>query len=271
MKPTQSNPFRSFHRPLVMGHRGDQTVSPENTLLALKNAALLELDVIETDIRMTKDNELILFHDETLDRTTNKTGPVKSYTLDELNQVDLGYSFTLDDGKSFPARGQNWKVVTLRQAFDLFPEMRFNLDIKDVDPIAPDLLAKVIKEYSRENSILVGSFHHFQIKKFRKILPHVHTSASPQEVRRFLTFQTLFLERIITPSYSAFQVPISHQNRTIVTKRFVTAAHAKNIAVHVWVVNDRLSFEYLIRLGVDGIFTDDPWLLLEVLQEKKLI
>ena len=271
MKKAEFNPFRSPHRPLVMGHRGDQTVSPENTLLALKNAALLELDVIETDIRMTKDNELILFHDETLDRTTNKTGSVKNYTLDELNHVDLGYSFTLDGGKTFPARGQDWKVVPLRQAFDLFPEMKFNLDIKDVDPLAPEILAKIIREYSREDSIMVGSFHHHQIQKFRKILPNVNTSASPQEIRRFLTFTALYLERFITPRYSAFQVPISHQNRTIVTKRFVKTAHAKNLAVHVWVVNDRLTIEYLIQIGVDGIFTDDPWLLLEVLQEKKLI
>ena len=110
----KKNPFLSPLRPLVMAHRGDQTVSPENTLLALKNATMLEIDFIETDIRLTKDNELILFHDGTLDRTSNVSGPLRDFTLEELKDVDLGYRFTLDGGKTFPCRGKKWRVVPLK-------------------------------------------------------------------------------------------------------------------------------------------------------------
>jgi len=254
-----------------MAHRGDQTVSPENTLISLKNAALLELDVIETDVRMTKDRELILFHDETLDRTTNVKGRVIEYTLDELQKIDLGYWFTLDGGKTFPARGKKWSVVTLKQAFELFPDILFNLDIKNEEPEASELLAKIIKEYGRERKVMVGSFHHKQIKYFRRLMPEVLTSASPKEVRTFLIALKFHLEKFLNPNYAAFQVPVSYNSTKIVTPRFVKAAHEKNIAVHVWVVNDRLTMEYLIKTGVDGIFTDDVWLLMEVLQDKGLM
>ena len=267
----KKNPFLSPSRPLVMAHRGDQTVSPENTLLALKNASLLEIDFIETDIRLTKDNELILFHDETLDRTSNVSGPLQNFTLDDLKNVDLGYRFTMDGEKTFPCRGKKWRVVPLRQAFELFPGIPFNLDIKNNEPHVPKMLADIISEFNREKSVLVGSFHHLQIKKFRELLPAVATAASPKEVRNFIYRQKLRLNKLIDPEYYALQVPIQRGNTKIVTPSFVKDAHERNIAVHVWVINDRPVMEWLINLGVDGIFTDDPWLLLEALQEKNLI
>ncbi len=255
-----------------MAHRGDQTVSPENSLLALKNASLLEIDYIETDIRMTKDHELILFHDETLDRTTNVSGRIIDYTLDQLlEEVDLGYRFTLDQGKTFPARAKNWRVVTLRQAFQLFPDMKFNLDIKNEDPKAPHLLTELIQEFQREDSILVGSFHHDQITRLRKLLPNVPTAASPKEVKNFLIRHKIRINKFIIPKYFALQVPIHYNGRRVVTRNFVKDAHNRNIAVHVWTINDRPSMEWLINIKIDGIFTDDPWLLLETLQEKELI
>ena len=266
------NPFLSPSRPFVMAHRGDQTVSPENSLLALKNASLLEIDFIETDIRLTKDQELILFHDDTLDRTTNVSGRMIDFTLDQLEKkVDLGYRFTLDKGKTFPCRGKDWRVVTLRQAFKIFPDVRFNLDIKNSEPEAPRLLAELITEFGRESSILVGSFHHDQIVKFRKLLPNVPTAASPKEVKNFILRHKIRINRLISPKYLALQIPVQYNGNRIVTPSLIKDAHIGNIAVHVWTINDRPTMEWLIGLGVDGIFTDDPWLLLEALQEKSLI
>jgi glycerophosphoryl diester phosphodiesterase len=254
-----------------MAHRGDRTVSPENSLLALKNASLLEIDFIETDIRLTKDKELILFHDSTLDRTTNASGPVNDYTLEDLQDVDLGYRFTLNGGKTFPCRGQKWRIVPLRQAFELFPDMSFNLDIKDTDEIASQLLTELVHEFDRFNNVIIGSFHHQQIKHIRKLLPNVATAASPKEVKNYLYRHKLYLNWLIQPKFRALQVPIKYGNTQIITPAFVKESHDKNIAVHVWTINDRVTMEWLINLGVDGIFTDDPWLLLEALQEKNLI
>ena len=271
MVSTRVNPLLSLQRPLIMAHRGDQTVSPENTLLALKNASLLEIDYIETDIRMTKDRELVLFHDETLDRTTNATGQLINYSLEELKQVDLGYNFSLNGGKTFPTRGKKWRIVTLRQAFELFPHNKFNLDMKNSEPEAPQLLANIIQEYEREDTIIVGSFHHKQIKRFRKLLPQVKTAASLREVKYFILRERIFLNWIIDPKYFVLQIPIFYNNKQVLTPNLVKAAHSKNTAVHVWTINDRSTMEWLINLKVDGIFTDDPWLLLESLQENNLI
>ena len=265
------NPLISPSRPLVMAHRGDQTVSPENSLLALKNASLLEIDFIETDVRLTKDKELVLFHDKTLDRTTDATGPIIDYSLEELQEVDLGYWFTLNNGKTYPCRGQNWTIVPLRQAFEVFPSLAFNIDIKDKDSKVPKLLVDIIKEFNREDSVIIASFHHKQIKRFRKLLPNVPTAASPTEVKNFVYRHKLYLNWMIQPKYQALQVPISYGNTKIITPSLIKASHEKNIAVHVWTINDRLTMEWLIGIGVDGIFTDDPWLLLEALQEKNLI
>ncbi len=254
-----------------MAHRGNQTVAPENTLPALKSAVSLEIDVIETDIHLTKDKELILFHDDKLDRTTNLKGFIIDFNLNELKEADLGYHFSLDSGKTYPFRGKGLSVISLREAFEEFPNTNFNLDIKNLEPVMPKLLAKLIIEYNRTQSVIVGSFHHNQIHRFRKLLPAVATSASPPEVKKFLIFNKLRLAKILIPQYHAFQVPIIHNNTKIVTENFVKIAHSKNIAVHVWTINKRQDMEWLIEIKVDGIFTDKPEVLIDLLKIKRLI
>jgi glycerophosphoryl diester phosphodiesterase len=267
---TKINPFRSFDRPLVMAHRGDRTVSPENSIVSFKNAVLMEIDVIETDLRLTKDHELVLFHDSHLDQKTDAKGPLINYTLKELQNVDFGYSFTLDEGQTYPCRGKGYRIVTLREAFERFP-VKFNLDIKNEEPEAPKILADLIEEYNKHETVMVGSFHHDQIVRFRRRMPDVLTAASPKEVKKFLMLLKTHLTRFWTPSYKAFQVPITYGNRRIITKQFVEIAHSKDVAVHVWVINDRITFDWLTELGIDGIFTDDPWLLFEVLNDRNLL
>jgi glycerophosphoryl diester phosphodiesterase len=149
--------------------------------------------------------------------------------------------------------------------------MSFNLDIKDTNGIAPELLAEIVHEFDRYENIIVGSFHHQQIKRIRTLLPNVATAASPKEVKNYLYRHKLFLNWLIQPKFKALQVPIIHGDTQIITPAFIKESHEKNIAVHVWTINDRVTMEWLINLGVDGIFTDDPWLLLEALQEKNLI
>ncbi|MHA2021180.1 MAG: glycerophosphodiester phosphodiesterase family protein, partial [Candidatus Thorarchaeota archaeon] len=103
-----------------MGHRGDPNKAPENTMLALKVALEGGVDFLESDIRLTSDNELVLFHDDDLRRTTGKSGLVRERKLEELRQIDFGYMFTLD-GVTFPFRDKGLSVVSLREAFNEFP------------------------------------------------------------------------------------------------------------------------------------------------------
>ncbi len=260
-------------RPLIMAHRGDSASAPENTLLSMERAVEVGVDVLETDARMTRDREIVLFHDETLERTTGVTGRVGDYTLEELKQMDAGWSFSPDGGRTYPFRGQGLTIVTLREAFERFPEMKFNIDIKDRDSRAPRVLAEIIAEYDRGDSVIVGSFHDAQVVAFRRLMPEVATAANPSEVTRFLFgVKSRLLPLVVKHcEYRALQVPIKYGLIRVVTERFIRAAHERSVAVHVWTVNDRETMEWLIEVGADGIFTDNPGLLRQVLQDRSLI
>lgn len=260
-------------RPMIMAHRGDSAAAPENTLLSLRRAVEIGVDFLETDLRMTKDGELVLFHDETLERTTQETGPIRNKTLDELKRIDLGYNFTTDDGKSFPYRGKGHSIVTLAEAFEAFPETKFNIDIKDTDPKAPEKLAILIKEFNRESSVLVASFHDVQAFRFRKLMPEVASSACPSEISRFVFALKMRVLSLFSKKceYEAFQVPMKYGRTQVVDSRFIRAAHDRGIAVHVWTINEREDMEELINLGVDGLFTDEPMILRDILLEKGML
>lgn len=256
-----------------MAHRGESENIPENTMLALEAANAIGVDVLESDVRLTKDDEIVLFHDEDLVRTTGKKGTIRSHTLDELLQIDLGHNFTQDNGATFPFRGQGLKIVTLREAFERFPDVIFNLDIKDTFPSAPKRLARLISEKERSSSVVVASFTDSQLEKFRELMPSVATSAHPGEVKNFVLNTKIGLPRINFDDiqYKAFQVPLKSGPLKVITKKFVKRAHEHNLAVHVWTINDRPTMNSLLDLGVDGIFTDNPRLLKEVLQIRGFI
>jgi len=256
-------------RPLIMAHRGDSAAVPENSMLSMRGAIEIGVDVLETDLQLTKDKEFVLFHDDDLIRATGQKGRICDYTLEELLDIDVGHTFTHDGGNTFPFRGKGLTLLTLRDAFAEFPDMRFNLDIKDEDLEAPSLLAKEIRSHGREDSVIVASFHDSQLERFRKALPTVATSAHPGEVKRFVTGLKLHVLRLLVraPIYRAFQVPIKYGKTTVINSRFVQAAHDRDIAVHVWTINDAPTMKWLVNLGVDGIFTDEPNLLRSVLQE----
>ncbi|MFW9954187.1 MAG: glycerophosphodiester phosphodiesterase [Candidatus Thorarchaeota archaeon] len=260
-------------RPLIMAHRGDSGKTPENTLIGLKSAVEIGVDFLETDVRLTKDDELVLFHDDDLIRTSGEQGAIRDMTLNDLRLIDFGYNFTMDNGNSYPYRGKGHSIVTLREAFDTFPDHYINLDIKDKEPHAPELLASVVKECGRQRTVMVGSFHDSQIYRFRKIMPEVRTSASPSEVSRFVfALKTKVLGfRGKDYPYQAFQVPLKYGRIQVINERFVKAAHDRKIAVHVWTINERDDMEQLIDLGVDGIFTDEPALLKGILMERGLL
>ncbi|MHA1614834.1 MAG: glycerophosphodiester phosphodiesterase [Candidatus Thorarchaeota archaeon] len=262
-----------IERPLIMAHRGDSGNTPENTMIALENAVEIGVDVLESDLHLTKDDEIVLFHDEDLKRTTGKEGTIRSHTLDELMEIDLGIKFTRDNGDTYPFRGKGHKIVTLREAFDKFPNVIFNLDIKDTFLAAPTELARIISKMNQKDSVIVASFHDHQLERFRELSPEVLTSAHPGEVKRFVLNSKFGFPRIKRQDiqYRAFQVPIKSGPLTVVTKKFVRKAHELDLAVHVWTINDETTMNYLLDLGIDGIFTDQPVLLRKVLQKRGLL
>jgi glycerophosphoryl diester phosphodiesterase len=252
-------------RPLAIAHRGGGGLWPENTLYAFERASALGVDVIETDVHATADGELVVLHDEAVERTTDGTGQVGSLTLAQLKRLDAAYRFTPDGGRSFPLRGQGITVPTLREVFEALPRMRFNIEPKQAAHPLATPLCRLIREQGMAERVLVASFNGTTLGEFRRECPEVATSAATGEVASFLGLQRAGLAASYSPSMQALQVPEHAGALQVLTRDFVEAAHGRNLRVHVWTINDKDAMRRLIDAGVDGIMTDYPDRLLEVL------
>ncbi len=253
-------------RPLVFAHRGGRGIAPENTLTAFQKSYELGVDVLELDVRATKDAELVVIHDKTLDRTTDGKGLISERSLAEIKKLDAGFNWTNDEGKTFPFRGQNVRVPTLREVFEAFPEAIINIEPKHADPSPVKPLCNLISEFKRSDKVIVGSFNDEILEGFRRLCKNVATSASPSEASGFLARYELGLDDNYAPTMSALQIPQRIGSFEIVTKDYLKAAHAQNLQVHVWTINKKAEMKRLIEIGVDGIMTDYPDKLLELLK-----
>lgn len=252
-------------RPLVMAHRGGAGLWPENTMYAFERAAEMGVDVLETEIHSTADGVLVLMHDRTVDRTTNGTGPITSFTLKDLKTLDAGYNWTNDGGKSFPFRGKGITVPTLEELLAAFPDVRINVDMKQVGLMLAKPLCRLIGTFDRTNEVMVASFHSKPLREFRRKCPEVATSASSGEVTRFFLMTLIFMGAAYNPACHALQVPEYSMGMRLPTYRFIQSAHKCNLKVHVWTIDDMEDMERLLDLGVDGIITDYPDRLLTML------
>jgi glycerophosphoryl diester phosphodiesterase len=250
---------------LVIAHRGGAGLWPENTLHAFERAAALGVDVLETDVRATKDGELVVFHDEGVERTTDGAGRVGSLTLAELKRLDAAYRFSPDGGRGFPLRGAGVTVPTLREVFEALPHMRFNIEPKQAAPAASASLCRLIREHDMAERVLVASFSATVVEEFRRECPEVATAAASGEVASFLTLHNAGLAHSYSPVMQALQVPERAGALTVLTRGFVESAHGRNLRVHAWTVNAEGEMRRLVEMGVDGIMTDYPDRLLKVL------
>ena len=256
------------NQPLVFAHQGGENLWPSNTLLAFDQAAALGVDVLDTDMHMTQDGVLLLMHDQTVDRTTDGVGAIRDLTLAEIKQLDAGYSFTLDEGQTFPYRGQGLVVPTLEELFQAHPQMRFGIEIKQIESenAAPQFCA-LIRQYNMQAQVLVSSFRQANMDAFRQECPEVATSATEDEVRLFYILFRLGLSDTLTPRYNSFQVPETSGGIHILTPAFVAAAHRRGLAVQPWTINEAADMQRILALGVDGINTDNPDRLLDLLTQ----
>ena len=126
-------PYLALRPPWLVAHRGGSLLAPENTLHAFRRADELGADAIETDVRLTRDGALVVFHDDDTARLLGAPGAVEERTLADLERLDAGWGFTPDGGRSFPWRGRGVIVPTLAEALERFPAMRFNIDAKSED------------------------------------------------------------------------------------------------------------------------------------------
>ena len=268
MTPTraQRKALLSDH-PLFFAHRGGSLLAPENTFVAFDRGAALGADALELDIHATRDGALVVIHDPTLDRTTDGTGPVAARTLDELRRLDAGYRFTSDGGATYPYRGQGITIPTLRAVYERYPTHRVNIDIKGGAVGQEALLWGLIQEVGAQDRTIIGSSDGpAALAAFRRVSAgRVATSASAVEVRNFLFAYWSRAVRLLRPAYDALQVPEVHRGIRVVSRGSVAAAHRLGLPVHVWTVDDRADMERLLDWGVDGLMSDRPDTLAEVL------
>jgi glycerophosphoryl diester phosphodiesterase len=262
-KPAPDHPYFEPDKFLMIAHRGGRRLGPENTLYTYQLAVNLGVDVLEMDVHRTKDGQLVVLHDSTVDRTTNGTGPVDQFTLVEIKKLDAAYHWSPDSGKAYPLRGRGITIPALSEVFKAFPGTHINIEIKDPDPTELHELCSLIHEYDMNRNVMIASFDSGTLRKFRSVCPGIATSAGASEAMLFYALQKIHLESLYSPAALALQVPQSYGDLRVVTKRFVEAAHACNLKVHVWTVNDVDDMKSLLQLGVDGIMTDYPRRLLE--------
>lgn len=255
--------FSAGQYPLVIAHAGSE-LYPTDTMYALERYAAMGVDILEMDLHMTADGEIILIHDDTVDRTTEGTGDVRQMTLAEVQSFDAGWYWT-DDEETYPFRGQGITIPTLREVFETFPDFAMIAEIKQEEPSMAAPLCDLIREYGMENKVLIPSFSDVAIQDFRQTCPEVATAASEGEVLDFVVRGFLLLGATITPDYEALHVPESRYNIPIVTRLFLWFAHNRNLEVHIWTINDPEDMQRFIDMGVDGIMTDRTDFLLELL------
>jgi glycerophosphoryl diester phosphodiesterase len=248
---------------LAIAHRGSRLLWPENTMVAFSGAAELGYRHLDTDVRLTSDGVLVCFHDSSVDRTTEGHGPVGEFTFDELRRLDAGYMHRKD--KAFPFRGKGVSVPSLEEVVTALPDTELVVDLKE-DATAP-VLAALTERLGIHDRLTVGSFSDRRLARFRSITGgRVKTSSGPwATVSAWLASR---LGRSIEGEFEALQIPVTWYGLPLVDARMVSAAHDRGLEVHVWTVNRRADMIRLLDLGVDGITTDRPDLLKEVLTRR---
>jgi glycerophosphoryl diester phosphodiesterase len=263
--PEQAYYSSDMNYPLVIAHQGGDGLWPGDTLFAYQNAVKLGVDVLEMDIHITRDGVLVLMHDEAVDRTTNGTGEIESMTLAELKQLDAGYDWSQDEGKTFPFRGKGVTVTALEELFQTFPDKHMTIEIKKSNASMIKPFCDLIRQYDMQDKILVASFYDDKMKEFRTECPEVATSSAKNETTVFVLSSKAFLAGFYSPKFISLQVPEESGGITVMTESFVKASHARGLAVEVWTINDTDTMQKLIDWGVDGLITDRPDLMLKLL------
>jgi glycerophosphoryl diester phosphodiesterase len=235
---------------------------------AFEKSAELGVDYIETDVHFTKDKKFVVIHDDTIQRVTNGAGKVSGYTMDELRQFDAGHNFTEDDGKTYPYRGKGIGLLSLEEILDAFPAQKFNIDLKDKNPLQIKHFIDIIDKLNAYNRVIVASWHFINLNTLRKLRPEIATSFSVGEmIWIFFLHRSGLLFLKINFKGKALQIPERRGQVNILTKSYLKELHEKGVEVHVWTVNNEEDMRRLIEIGVDGIMSDDPALLLKVIKE----
>jgi glycerophosphoryl diester phosphodiesterase len=255
--------FLDHPTPIAIAHRGGAGDAPENTVAAFDTAVALGFKYLETDAHLTRDGVLVAFHDDRLDRVTDRTGAIAELAVAEVEAADAGYTFSRDGGSTFPFRGRGLRVPRLEDLLVRWPDVRINVDPKADACIEP--LAALLDRVQAWNRVCIGSFSDRRLRLIRKLgRGRACTSMGPRAVA--LARVASISGRMPRLGADCVQVPTHRGPVPIVTERFVAAAHRAYLQVHVWTINEAVAIDRLLDLHVDGIMSDRLRLLLDVFE-----
>ena len=275
------NPWLS-RRVLNYAHQGGAREGPSSTLHAMRRAVGAGAHAIELDVHATADRQLVVCHDATVDRTTNGAGRIADLTWDQIQRLDNAHWWVPDqvvnheaDEDHYTLRGRapedpDLRIPLLQEVLETFPSTFLNLDIKETSPATEpyeQLLADLLREFHRTDDVIVASFSDEAIAAFRDAAPEISTAAATNATAAFY-FAMAQGEEPAPTTHHALQVPKEFGGIPVVTKQFVEAAHKHGLAVHVWTIDEEHEMRELLEVGVDGIMTDRPTVLAQVLRPR---
>lgn len=303
-KNIEDNPFvvKKGELPMIAAHRGGSENNPENTMLAFREAVnTIGIDIIESDLYLTKDGYLVYNHDAYVDETCNVNGDIsleeveklceeeanrhyiEDMTLAELEQYNFGYYFEDENGERIykdvtDLAGYGLQIATVDRLFAEFyetnPELLFIVEIKNSGEVgyeACKILSDTLDQYpAYRNRIVVGTFHDEIEQELKTKYPDLLRGAPTGTAAKFIITQFLGVNLFDQSNFACLQIPTSYDlgiELYLDKKTIINRAHRRNIAVQYWTINDADEMRSLIELGCDCIMTDNPKLLRSVLEE----
>lgn len=245
--------LQQLPNPSIIAHRGSSTHAPENTIAAFELAVAQNADGIELDVKLCADGQIIVIHDQIVDRTSNGSGKVLDLSLAALKELDAGSWFSPDFvGESIP---------TLREVFEAVGKKTFiNIELTNYASIRdelPDKVIDLVRKHNMEGSVLFSSFNPLALRRVHKLLPE--TPIGLLALPGFAgAWARSFLGRWIVP-YQALHPDVGNTTSALVNRH-----HNKGERVYTWTVNDPEDFRRLFKMGIDGVITDDPPLALQI-------
>jgi glycerophosphoryl diester phosphodiesterase len=242
--------FLDHPGPLAFAHRGGAGDWPENTMPAFEAAVAAGYRYLETDVHVTADGVLLAFHDEALDRVTDRSGLIRELPWSEVREARV-------DGRE--------PIPVFEDLLQTWPDRRFNIDPKHDSAV--DALAEVIRRAGAVDRVNIASFSDRRIARLRELLGlDLCTGMGPKAIARLRAAS--FGAPSAPFSAACVQVPVGHGKAVIVDERFVRTAHRLGLQVHVWTIDDAAEMARLLDLGVDGLMTDLPLVLKQVLVDR---
>ncbi len=270
---------------LNIAHRGGRSLRPENTILAYRHALEVGSESLEGDVHATSDGVIVVSHDATVDRCTNGTGNIKDMSFEELRALDAGYDFTPDGGATFPYRGYAFEgadhllIPTLEEVFGdpVLEKAPMVAEIKQQSPSIVDPVLDLIETYDMQQRLVLGSFNEESLIELRaraagRGMDLVTSFATEEVLDFFLTPLAAMPVTGYTPPGQVLQVPIEYElsglTIQVINAGFMNKARYLGLKVQAWTINDPDEMRWLMdEMQVDGIMSDDPELLEEIIHE----